>query len=57
MKKASITINRPIRVLINSTRKDWAQIKCNKTGVILHTGRIGYIRNVAKKRYNHTVNA
>jgi hypothetical protein len=46
----------PIRVIVNSgtsTKGDrWARIKCAKSGKVLHTGRIAYIRRVAKQRYN-----
>lgn len=55
MFKASIQVNRPIKVLVNSQRQNWAQIKCEQTGVILHTGRVPYIQRVAKQRYNHSI--
>lgn len=49
----------PVRVLRNTNRgsknDQWARIVHAKTGQVLHTGQIRYIRKVAETRYRvHT---
>jgi len=55
MQKVSVKVARPVRVVINSTKRgdQWAQIRHD--GQILHTGRLPYIKRVAKTRYNTIV--
>ena len=47
---------RPIRVVRNthkgSVNDQWAKIVDAKSGKILHTGQLRYIRRVARDRYN-----
>lgn len=49
----------PVKVLRNtrssSPNHQWARIIHAKTGEVLHTGQINYIRRVAAKRYNVAV--
>lgn len=53
MKNVNTWTVREIKVEINSVaRKDWARIRDAKTHAILHTGQLGYIRKVAKYKYN-----
>ncbi len=54
---ASNVIARPIRVVQNTSNptQQWGQIKCGLTNQVLHTGQLGYIRQVARKRYNSKV--
>lgn len=46
----------PVKVLRNtraaSPNSQWAKIVNTRTGKVLHTGQIGYIRKVARDRYN-----
>ena len=46
----------PVRVVRNTNKgsknDQWARIVDAKTGVILHTGQLSYIKRVARKRYN-----
>jgi hypothetical protein len=46
----------PVRVVRNTnsgSRNDqWARIVDARTGAILHTGQLRYIKRVAKQRYN-----
>jgi hypothetical protein len=55
--RTAVKLARPIRVLQNSSKSgdQWGQIKDVATGQILHTGRLAYIRRVARKRYNQQV--
>ena len=55
MQKVNVKVARPVRVVINSTRQgnQWAQIR--EGSKILHTGRVPYIKRVAKTRYNAMV--
>jgi len=55
MFRAQVKINRPIRVVINTSNKGerWGQIRFD--GKILHTGQVGYIKRIAKQRYNTLV--
>lgn len=58
MKNLTTVTVRRIKVQLNSsnTQADqWARIKDADTGQILHTGRVGYIRRVAKKKYNKSI--
>lgn len=54
MKRANVTVARQIKVIQNSIKKRvaWAQIVDAQTGQTLHTGQPGYIKRVAKTRYN-----
>jgi len=36
----------------NSFNSQWAKIVHAKTGEVLHTGQLGYIKQVAKRKYN-----
>lgn len=55
MQKVTVKVARPVRVVINSIRHgdQWAQIR--EGSKVLHTGRIPYIKRVAKTRYNTMV--
>jgi hypothetical protein len=55
MKNVKVVVARPVRVVINSANKrnQWGQIRVGNE--ILHTGQIGYIKRVAKARYNTLV--
>lgn len=56
MKSANVAIARPVRVVLNTANRNgaqWAQIREGST--ILHTGRVKYIKRVAKTRYNTIV--
>lgn len=58
MKLANVVkIARPIRIVVNSTRKgdQWGQIKCAVHGTVLHTGQLPYIVRTARTRYNFEV--
>ena len=57
MKKVSVKIARPVRVIQNTVKSgnQWGQIKCVATGETLHTGQLPYIKRVAKTRYNSLV--
>ena len=51
-----VRIARPVRIVRNSaTGHQWGQIRDNQTGEILHTGRLNYIRRIARNRYNLAV--
>jgi hypothetical protein len=54
--KAVVIPAREVKIVRNtraqSKHSQWAQIQDAKTGEVLHTGQIGYIRRVARKRYN-----
>lgn len=56
MKNVKTAVIVPIRVVRNtaaaSPNHQWAKIVNAQTNAVLHTGQIGYIRKVAKKRYN-----
>lgn len=55
MKSAKTVSARPVRIAVNTVNKNrhqWARIVDAKTGVTLHTGQVGYIKRVAKKRFN-----
>jgi len=58
MKKATVKIARPVKIIQNSSRKgdQWGKIADAETGELLHVGRLPYIRQVARKRYNTHVN-
>lgn len=45
---------RPIKVQQNTTKNaaDYGIIKCAISGEILHRGQVGYIRGLAKRKYN-----
>lgn len=53
----SVVIARPVKVVVNTPNSgsQWGQIKEVGTGRVLHTGRLPYIKHIAKKRYNHSV--
>lgn len=56
MKNVTVATARSIKVQLNSVKRtDWARIRDAKTNEILHTGRLNYIRKVAKDRYNKTI--
>lgn len=56
MKNVQTITAREIKIQFNSVKRtDWARIRDAKTNEILHTGRLPYIRQVAKKRYNKTI--
>jgi len=58
MKNQVTVVARPVKVIVNSVNSNlhqWGQIRDAKTNQILHTGRVGYIRRVALKRYNTQV--
>ena len=56
MLRSKVTISRPVKVIINSrSGHQWGQIKDVRSGFVLHTGRLPYIKRVAEKRYNHKV--
>lgn len=55
MKKLVVKVANPVRVVINSTKGDWAQIRSGLNSRVLHTGRVAYIKRVAKNRYNTLV--
>lgn len=56
MKNVQVATARSIKVQLNSAKhKDWARIRDAKTNEILHTGRLPYIRKVAKERYNKSI--
>jgi hypothetical protein len=46
----------PVRIVRNtrsaSRNSQWARIVHGRTGAVLHTGQIAYIKRVAAKRYN-----
>jgi len=55
MKVIKTKLVNQIGVRVNTTRKDrdqWAQIVCQDSGRVLHTGQPKYIRYIARKRYN-----
>ena len=55
MKVIKTKLVNQIGVRVNTTRKDrdqWAQIVCQSSGKVRHTGQPKYIRYVARKRYN-----
>jgi len=57
MKAVQGNIYKIARVVLNTTNKDrnqWAKIIVD--GVICHTGQTAYIKKLAKKRYNLSVN-
>lgn len=56
MKKVRTVVARRINVIVNSKNTGWAKIKDASTGQVLHTGLPGYIRRVARSRYNQKVN-
>ena len=49
----------PVRVQRNtvkgSTRDQWAKIIDARTGQVLHTGQLSYIKRIARQRYNVAV--
>lgn len=53
----AVKIARPIKVVQNTVNKthQWGQIRDAVSGQVLHTGQLGYIKSVAKKRYNYQV--
>jgi len=53
----AVKIARQIRIVQNSVKSgdQWGQIKDVASGKVLHTGRLPYIRRVARVRYNHSV--
>jgi hypothetical protein len=56
MQKANVKVARPVRVILNTANRNgaqWAQIR--EGSKILHTGRVPYIKRVAKTRYNTIV--
>jgi hypothetical protein len=56
MKNVKTVTSREIKVQFNSVNDTvWARIRDAKTNEILHTGRLPYIRRVAKDRYNKTI--
>ena len=57
MKNAVTIVARPVKVIQNTTNTSvkshqWGQIRDAVSGEILHTGQLGYIKQVARKRYN-----
>lgn len=54
MKNFVVSIARPVKVVSNGAQKGdkWAKIVDAKTGEILHTGQIKYVKRVALARYN-----
>ena len=53
MKAVTSNVYRKVRVVQNTSRDDrpqWAKIVID--GRIAHTGQVGYIKRLAKKRYN-----
>lgn len=56
MKNVQVATAREIKVQLNSLKhQDWARIRDAKTNEILHTGRVSYIKRVARVRYNKSV--
>jgi len=58
MLRTAVKIARPVKVVVNTSDKrshQWGQIRDAVTGRVLHTGQVGYIKRVAKKRYNSVV--
>lgn len=57
MRKVTASLfSTPIRIVRNtrssSPNSQWAHIVDAKSGRVLHTGQIGYIRKVARDRYD-----
>ncbi len=57
MKKVSSNLFAlPVRIRRNtsaaSTNDQWGQIIESKTGKVLHTGQVKYIKRIARKKYN-----
>ena len=57
MKSVKVTLSVPVRVKINTSTNSkndrWGQIIHNVPGGrVLHTGQLGYIKRVAKNKYN-----
>lgn len=55
MHRQTTRVARQVRVNINTLnagRDQWARISDAKTGQILHTGQVKYIRRIARQRYN-----
>ena len=46
----------PVRIQRNTSKgsqnDQWARIIDARTGVILHTGQVSYIKRIARQRYN-----
>ena len=58
MKNVNTVTVRKIKVQLNSTnasKDQWARIRDARTNQILHTGRVPYIKRVAKVKYNQLV--
>lgn len=54
----AVKVARPVRIIQNSSNAQsaqWGQIRCDRTNRVLHTGRLPYIKQVARKRYNLVV--
>lgn len=53
----SVVVARPVKVVQNTVKSgnQWGRITDANTGEILHTGQLGYIRRVARQRYNVAV--
>ncbi len=58
MKNVNVTVVRPVRVVSNGAVKghQWARIVDAKSGQVLHTGQLKYIRKVAIGKYNSLPN-
>ena len=58
MLRSKVVIARPVNVIQNSANKgshQWGQIRDAVNGEVLHTGQLGYIKRLAKIRYNSKV--
>jgi len=54
----AVKVARPVKIVQNSVNgqsSQWGQIRCVKSGKVLHTGRLPYIKRVAQTRYNLAV--
>jgi hypothetical protein len=54
MKNAQVVVARPVKVVSNGAVNGdkWARIVDAKSGQVLHTGQLKYIRKVALGKYN-----
>jgi DUF917 family protein len=54
MRKVAVRQLIPVRILLNTSNRSshqWAKIVDARTGKILHTGQLAYIKRLAKLRY------
>jgi hypothetical protein len=57
MKNANVVMARQVKVIVNGAHKGdkWGKIVDAKTGKILNTGQIHYLKRVALAKYNALV--